>query len=260
MFERYTDRARRAVVLAQENARLLNHHTIGVDHLFLGLLQEHDGVAGQALEALGYNLNDIRDLLTPGESSPAGHIPFTADAQKVLEGSLREALRLGHNYIGTEHILLGICRFESRERDNILQPNSDIAWSRIRQKVIELLSGYHRGSDPTPAPTFTVTATAVVALDDAAAPVNDADLLVAKLMERTLNDRIIWERVSDKRPKFRTKVYNTEIFITKTHMYLRDHGTRIALAVDHVALFGTVLTQSQDLNNILRGVLAELDD
>ena len=114
LFERFTDRARRVVVLAQEEARLLNHNYIGTEHILLGLIHEGEGIASQALESLGISLEAVRDqveeIIGQGSQSPNGHIPFTPRAKKVLELSLREALQLGHNYIGTEHILLGLIR------------------------------------------------------------------------------------------------------------------------------------------------------
>jgi hypothetical protein len=114
VFERFTDRARRVVVLAQEEARLLNHNYIGTEHLLLGLIHEGDGVAARALESLEVSLEAVRArveaIIGEGASSPSGHIPFTPRAKKVLECALREALQLGHNYIGTEHILLGLIR------------------------------------------------------------------------------------------------------------------------------------------------------
>jgi hypothetical protein len=114
MFERFTDRARRVVVLAQEEARLLNHNYIGTEHLLLGLVHEGEGVAARALESLGISLEAVRskveEIIGQGQSAPIGQIPFTPRAKKVLELSLREALQLGHNYIGTEHILLGLVR------------------------------------------------------------------------------------------------------------------------------------------------------
>ena len=114
MFERFTDRARRVVVLAQEEARMLNHNYIGTEHILLGLIREGDGVAAKALESLGISLEAVRqqveEIIGQGQQAPSGHIPFTPRAKKVLELSLREALQLGHNYIGTEHILLGLIR------------------------------------------------------------------------------------------------------------------------------------------------------
>src|SRR5918996_1932747 len=114
MFERFTDRARRVVVLAQEEARMLNHNYIGTEHILLGLLHEGHGVAANALESLGVPLDGVRkeveEIIGRGETAASGHIPFTPRAKKVLELSLREALELGHNYIATEHILLGLVR------------------------------------------------------------------------------------------------------------------------------------------------------
>src|SRR5205814_2560223 len=114
MFERFTDRARRVVVLAQEEARMLNHNYIGTEHILLGLIHEGEGVAAKALESLGISLEAVRqqveEIIGQGQQAPSGHIPFTPRAKKVLELSLREALQLGHNYIGTEHLLLGLVR------------------------------------------------------------------------------------------------------------------------------------------------------
>src|SRR5213076_2117193 len=114
MFERFTDRARRVLVLAQEEARLLNHNFIGTEHILLGLIHEGEGVAAKALESLGISLEAVREkveeTIGPAVSSPTGSPPFTPRAKKVLELSLREALQLGHNYIGTEHMLLGLGR------------------------------------------------------------------------------------------------------------------------------------------------------
>src|SRR3990170_4247315 len=114
MFERFTDRARRVVVLAQEEARMLNHSYIGTEHILLGLIHEGEGVAARALEAVGVSLDEVRgdveEIIGRGDQRPRSHIPFTPRAKKVLELSLREALQLGHNYIGTEHVLLGLIR------------------------------------------------------------------------------------------------------------------------------------------------------
>ena len=114
MFERFTDRARRVVVLAQEEARLLNHNYIGTEHILLGLIHEGEGVAAKALESLDISLDGVRaqvkESIGQGQQAPSGHIPFTPRAKKVLELSLREALQLGHTYICTEHILLGLIR------------------------------------------------------------------------------------------------------------------------------------------------------
>ena len=145
VFERFTDRARRVVVLAQEEARLLNHSYIGTEHILLGLIHEGEGVAAKALESLGISLEAVRsqvqDIIGQGGSSPSGHIPFTPRAKKVLELSLREALQLGHNYIGTEHILLGLIREgEGVAAQVLIKLGADL--SRVRQQVIQLLSGY----------------------------------------------------------------------------------------------------------------------
>ncbi|MCB1249397.1 MAG: AAA family ATPase, partial [Acidimicrobiales bacterium] len=148
MFERFTDRARRVVVLAQEEARLLNHNYIGTEHILLGLIHEGEGVAAKALESLGISLEAVRsqveEIIGQGGSSPSGHIPFTPRAKKVLELSLREALQLGHNYIGTEHILLGLIREgEGVAAQVLVKLGADL--SRVRQQVIQLLSGYSGG-------------------------------------------------------------------------------------------------------------------
>jgi ATP-dependent Clp protease ATP-binding subunit ClpC len=145
LFERFTDRARRVVVLAQEEARLLNHNYIGTEHILLGLIHEGEGVAAKALEQLGISLEAVRsqveEIIGQGGSSPSGHIPFTPRAKKVLELSLREALQLGHNYIGTEHILLGLIREgEGVAAQVLVKLGADL--SRVRQQVIQLLSGY----------------------------------------------------------------------------------------------------------------------
>ncbi|MGQ0743002.1 MAG: ATP-dependent Clp protease ATP-binding subunit [Acidimicrobiales bacterium] len=145
MFERFTDRARRVVVLAQEEARLLNHNYIGTEHILLGLIHEGEGVAARALEQLGISLEAVRtqveEIIGQGGSSPSGHIPFTPRAKKVLELSLREALQLGHNYIGTEHILLGLIREgEGVAAQVLIKLGAEL--SRVRQQVIQLLSGY----------------------------------------------------------------------------------------------------------------------
>ena len=145
MFERFTDRARRVVVLAQEEARLLNHNYIGTEHILLGLIHEGEGVAARALESLGISLERVREqveeIIGKGGTLPSGHIPFTPRAKKVLELSLREALQLGHNYIGTEHILLGLIREGEGVAAQVLSKlGADLA--KVRQHVIQLLSGY----------------------------------------------------------------------------------------------------------------------
>jgi ATP-dependent Clp protease ATP-binding subunit ClpC len=148
MFERFTDRARRVVVLAQEEARMLNHNYIGTEHILLGLIHEGEGVAAKALESLNISLDAVRDqvqeIIGQGQAAPTGHIPFTPRAKKVLELSLREALQLGHNYIGTEHILLGLIREGEGVAAQVLQKlGADL--NRVRQTVIQLLSGYTGG-------------------------------------------------------------------------------------------------------------------
>src|ERR671938_569598 len=148
LFERFTDRARRVVVLAQEEARLLNHNYIGTEHILLGLIHEGEGVAAKALESLGISLEAVRaqveEIIGQGQQAPSGHIPFTPRAKKVLELSLREALQLGHSYIGTEHILLGLIREGEGVAAQVLQKlGADL--NRVRQQVIQLLSGYTGG-------------------------------------------------------------------------------------------------------------------
>jgi ATP-dependent Clp protease ATP-binding subunit ClpC len=150
MFERFTDRARRVVVLAQEEARMLNHNYIGTEHLLLGLIHEGDGVAAKALESLNISLGAVREqvqeIIGKGQQAPSGHIPFTPRAKKVLELSLREALQLGHNYIGTEHILLGLIREgEGVAAQVLVKLGADLG--RVRQQVIQLLSGYQGSKD-----------------------------------------------------------------------------------------------------------------
>ena len=143
MFERFTDRARRVVVLAQEEARLLDHDYIGTEHILLGLIREGEGVAYMALTELGISMDGARAqvvaIVGQGQSAPTGHIPFTPRAKKVLELSLREALQLGHNYIGTEHILLGLIREGEGVAAQVLV---DLGASpdRVRQQVVQLMA------------------------------------------------------------------------------------------------------------------------
>ena len=146
MFERFTDRARRVVVLAQEEARMLNHDYIGTEHILLGLIREGEGVAAKALESLGISLEAVRqqveEIIGQGQQAPSGHIPFTPRAKTVLELSLREALQLGHDYIGTEHILLGLIgEGEGVAAQVLVRLGADL--NRVRQQVIQLLHGYH---------------------------------------------------------------------------------------------------------------------
>ncbi len=146
MFERFTEKARRVVVYAQEEARMLNQNYIGTEHLLLGLIREQDGIAAKALESLGISLEDVHaqveELIGRGTFVPTGHIPFTPRAKKVLELSLREALQLGHNYIGTEHILLGLIREgEGVAAQVLLNLGADL--DKVRSAVIQLLSGHY---------------------------------------------------------------------------------------------------------------------
>ena len=163
MFERFTDRARRVVVLAQEEARRLNHNYIGTEHILLGLVREGEGVAARALESLGVSLErtraQVEDIIGRGDEPPADHIPFTPRSKKVLELSLREAMQLGHDYIGTEHILLGLVREGEGVAAQILV-KSGVDLAAVRQQVVRLVSGYAPGEGlPTavarvaPAPT-----------------------------------------------------------------------------------------------------------
>ncbi len=144
MFERFTDRARRVVVMAQEEARKMNHKYIGTEHLLLGLLAEGEGIAAKSLGSLGIDLNSTRETVIQtvgvGQQAPTGHIPFTPRAKKVLELALREALQLGHNYIGTEHILLGLIREGEGVAAQVLG-QADAGLQKIRQTVLSELSG-----------------------------------------------------------------------------------------------------------------------
>jgi ATP-dependent Clp protease ATP-binding subunit ClpA len=145
MFERFTDRARRVVVLAQDEARMLNHDYIGTEHILLGLIHEGEGVAARALEAMHIGLDTVRgqveEIIGRGEQSPPGHIPFTPRSKRVLELSLRESLQLGHNYIGTEHILLGLIREGDGVAAQVLvRLGADL--NRVRQQVILVLHAY----------------------------------------------------------------------------------------------------------------------
>ena len=143
VFERFTDRARRSVVFAQEEARLLNHNYIGTEHILLGLLREEEGVAAKALASLGVSLEaargQVRTIVGEGQAAPGHHIPFTPRAKKILEHSLREALQQGHNYIGTEHILLGLIREAEGVAVEVLIA-LDAQLGRVRQTVLQLMS------------------------------------------------------------------------------------------------------------------------
>ena len=152
MFERFTDRARRVVVFAEEEARILHHGEIGTEHLLLGLIREREGVAASALESLGISLEAVRsqveEIIGQGRSSPSGHLPFTPRAKNVLELSLREALQLGHNYIGTEHILLGLIREGEGVAAQVLV-NLGADLPRVRRQVVQLLADVARRHRPS---------------------------------------------------------------------------------------------------------------
>jgi ATP-dependent Clp protease ATP-binding subunit ClpC len=166
MFERFTDRARRVVVLAQEEARMLSHNYIGTEHILLGLIHEGEGVAAKALESLDISLEAVRgqveDIIGQGQQAPSGHIPFTPRAKKVLELSLREALQLGHNYIGTEHILLGLIREgEGVAAQVLVKLGADL--NRVRQQVIQLVSGFQgKEAEASGAPSESAPSTSAV--------------------------------------------------------------------------------------------------
>ena len=153
MFERFTDRARRVVVLAQDEAKMLNHNYIGTEHILLGLIHEGEGVAAKALEQMGISLEAVREqveeVIGHGQAQPSGHIPFTPRAKKVLELSLREALQMNHSYIGTEHILLGLIREgEGVAASVLIKLGADL--NRVRNTVLQLLSGYQGGGEGQP--------------------------------------------------------------------------------------------------------------
>jgi hypothetical protein len=145
MFERFSDRARHVVVLAQDEARRLDHTWIGTEHLLLGLILEGEGVAAKALKSLGISLDSVRqqveEIIGRGQEAPSGHIPFTPRTKKVLELALRESQQLGHNYIGTEHILLGLIREGDGVAAQVLV-NLGADLNRVRQQVIQLLHGH----------------------------------------------------------------------------------------------------------------------
>jgi ATP-dependent Clp protease ATP-binding subunit ClpA len=149
MFERFTDRARRVVMLAQEEARMLNHNYIGTEHLLLGLIHEGEGLAARALASLDISLaavrSEVEQTIGQGQQPASGHVPFTPRAKKVLELALRESLQLGHNYIGTEHILLGLIREGEGVAAQVLaELGADL--TRVRSRVMQLL-GDHPGAE-----------------------------------------------------------------------------------------------------------------
>jgi ATP-dependent Clp protease ATP-binding subunit ClpC len=150
MFQRFTDRARRVVVLAQEEARMRNHSFIGTEHILLALIDEGDGTGAKALESLGIRRDAVRqqveEIIGQGQHAPSGHIPFTPRAKQVLELSLRESVQLGHDYIGTEHILLGLIREGDGVAAQVLvKLGADL--DRVRQQVIQLISTWREQPD-----------------------------------------------------------------------------------------------------------------
>ncbi len=175
MFERFTDRARRVLVLAQEEAALLGHNYIGTEHILLGLIHEGEGVAAKALESLGVDLGDMRShievIIGPRGSEPSGPPPFTPRAKKVLELALREALQLGHNYIGTEHMLLGLVREGEGVAAQVLVAQG-VALAEVRQKVIVLLGGYTGGKVMETASGVTATGLTATGGEEAAQKVS----------------------------------------------------------------------------------------
>jgi ATP-dependent Clp protease ATP-binding subunit ClpC len=156
MFQRFTDRARRVVVLAQHEARTLDHDYIGTEHILLGLIDEGQGVATTALTSMGISLEEmrqaVRDTIGRGAQPPeSGHIPFTPQAKKVLELSLRESMHLGHEYIGTEHILLALIREGGGAAQLLAGAGVDL--DRTRRQIVELLYGHREaGSAAAPPP------------------------------------------------------------------------------------------------------------
>ncbi len=153
MFERFTDAARRVIVLAQEESRLLNHNYIGTEHLLLGLLREADGAAGQVLTSFGITVEgaqaQVAETTPPGASAPAGHIPFNSRAKAMLELSLREALGLGHRYIGTEHLLLGLIREGEGVAHQIMARHGAVP-EEARRRVLEVIASGEFAPPPEP--------------------------------------------------------------------------------------------------------------
>jgi ATP-dependent Clp protease ATP-binding subunit ClpA len=204
VFERFTDRARRVVVLAQEEARLLKHNYVGTEHILLGLIHEGEGVAAKALESLGISLEAVRaqveEIIGQGQSAPTGHIPFTPRAKKVLELSLREAKQLGHNYIGTEHILLGLIREGEGVAAQVLV-NLGASLDRVRQQVIQLLTGYTGGevvAEPAGARTRLVRMTVPAELREA-----EEQLAQVRQEKQAAIDRADFEQAARLRDKER---------------------------------------------------------
>ena len=183
MFERFTDRARRVVVLAQEEARMLNHNYIGTEHILLGLIHEGEGVAAKALESLGISLDAVRqqveEIIGQGQQAPSGHIPFTPRAKKVLELADRETRALGHDYVGTEHILLGLIREGDGVAAQVLvKLGADL--NRVRQQVTQMLHGY-QGADVPSAGSRRGKRVSARLLDDALVRIDALDRRLAAI-------------------------------------------------------------------------------
>jgi len=158
VFERYTERARQVIVLAQDEARNLGHPLIGTEHVLLGLIREEEGIASRVLHQLSVSIDDLRDevRLTVGSGDmPAGQIPFTPRAKKVLELALREALSLGHNYIGTEHILLGLVREGEGLAIRMLESRG-LSAEVIRNEIVRALSPLKPGGALSPTKNTTI--------------------------------------------------------------------------------------------------------
>jgi ATP-dependent Clp protease ATP-binding subunit ClpA len=184
MFERFTDRARRVVVLAQEEARMLNHNYIGTEHLLLGLIHEGQGVAAQALEAMGISLEAVREqverIIGQGKEPASGHIPFTPRAKRVLELSLRESGQLGHDYVGTEHILLALIREGQGVAAQVLVAlGADL--NRVRQQVIKLLQGHPGEGTVSGRGPWKTRGTRTGAMDDVLARIDSVDQRLAAI-------------------------------------------------------------------------------
>lgn len=161
MFERFTDRSRRVVVLAQEESRLLGHNYIGTEHLLLGLIHEDEGPAAVVLKRLGVSVDKVRTVVEErigrNAMSTHGHIPFTPRCKKVFDLSLRESLQLGHNYIGTEHILLGLIREGAGVAAAVLVQDFGISLQQVRHEVITVLTGYEESvEEPEPPPRASI--------------------------------------------------------------------------------------------------------
>ncbi len=208
MFERFTDRARRVIVLAQEEATILNHNYIGTEHILLGLIHDGEGVAAKALESLGVSLAAARrlvdEIIGEGESPARGHIPFTPRAKKVLELSLRESLELGHNYIGTEHILLGLIREGTGVGAQVLT-RLGATLESVRDEVTGLLQGWTGGTqeiaDPSQSPLSSKGRAALAFADEFAGKtgqrrIEPAHLLMG-LIALSASDPIVRQMLED---------------------------------------------------------------